>query len=637
MADNVVPILFKVIDGATAALKNIKAETEKTAEAAEGSAFSFGELVAGFQLLQGAVGAVTSVGSALIGLNQDAENTTVVLAGVINASGMIKDFPMASAAASRMLNKIRTDSAALPGEANDYIEIIRTALPAALQTGMSLDEITTFSDKFGAVTSAMGISAGQAGSDLSRMLGGHVDEAGPSWVALNKAIGMSVKSFNALSGEKKADAIGKALAKYQPMVDAFNNTWDTASSTFVSNAKDMARVAGQPFFEMAKKELNVINSWLVTNKDLVKSITDAVGGGLVDAFNKVLSVAESIAGAVSKYGQGLGGAAQMQVGAENAGAAVSGIAAGGISGAATDVSGAAGGAAVLASIAATTLEVFIAAMVGGTAAFMPLTAGVALLAGGFTIFLGNANAVGNTLGSVANIFASLMTAVEPLSSMFWMLSGMVGDALIAIVPPIMDALAIVVEIIMGAFTLLMDVLNPVIAFFAALWKVVAGIVGVIARLVMVIVHVFMMVIRDVAGVLQGLYNTVATYVKPVFDDLMTGLDHFVNKIYEWIEWLGAQVDRASKDDAAPVPVVPVDDYSFPAALVAKVQEYAATTPVKRPASGNNYDFRGSKFDIKQDFAEGFDPDRIAVAFANDLAKLGERKMQSGFAPIFSIR
>jgi len=50
-----------------------------------------------------------------------------------------------------------------------------------------------------------------------------------------------------------------------------------------------------------------------------------------------------------------------------------------------------------------------------------------------------------------------------------------------------------------------------------------------------------------------------------------------------------------------------------------------------------YDFRGSNFSIKQDFAEGFDPDRIAAAFASDLSKLGERRLQSGFSPLFSVR
>lgn len=49
-----------------------------------------------------------------------------------------------------------------------------------------------------------------------------------------------------------------------------------------------------------------------------------------------------------------------------------------------------------------------------------------------------------------------------------------------------------------------------------------------------------------------------------------------------------------------------------------------------------FDFRGSHFDIKQAF-EGLDPGRVSVAFVNDLASLSERRVQSGFAPLFGIR
>lgn len=68
-----------------------------------------------------------------------------------------------------------------------------------------------------------------------------------------------------------------------------------------------------------------------------------------------------------------------------------------------------------------------------------------------------------------------------------------------------------------------------------------------------------------------------------------------------------------------------------------VEEAKATTPEapdKRPPAVN-YDFRGSRFDITQNFAEGFDPDRIAVAFSEDLAALGERRTSSVYAPAFA--
>jgi hypothetical protein len=70
----------------------------------------------------------------------------------------------------------------------------------------------------------------------------------------------------------------------------------------------------------------------------------------------------------------------------------------------------------------------------------------------------------------------------------------------------------------------------------------------------------------------------------------------------------------------------------------KVADDLAETKAQGQRPGApNFDFRGSRFAITQTFAEGFDPDRIAVAFANDLATLGERKLQSGFSPMFAVR
>lgn len=58
--------------------------------------------------------------------------------------------------------------------------------------------------------------------------------------------------------------------------------------------------------------------------------------------------------------------------------------------------------------------------------------------------------------------------------------------------------------------------------------------------------------------------------------------------------------------------------------------------VKAKVEHKVFDFRGSRFDILQRFEEGFDPDRIAAAFAGDVADLGERSVQSNFAPLFSV-
>lgn len=46
------------------------------------------------------------------------------------------------------------------------------------------------------------------------------------------------------------------------------------------------------------------------------------------------------------------------------------------------------------------------------------------------------------------------------------------------------------------------------------------------------------------------------------------------------------------------------------------------------------EFNNNRFDIRQEFAEGFDPDRIAVAFASDLARAGEMKLAAVTGPAY---
>jgi hypothetical protein len=86
---------------------------------------------------------------------------------------------------------------------------------------------------------------------------------------------------------------------------------------------------------------------------------------------------------------------------------------------------------------------------------------------------------------------------------------------------------------------------------------------------------------------------------------------------------------------------PIDESAFYRALTrddrkkAARERAAAMAPKGR--TDQKFDFRNSRFDIKQDFAQGFDPDRVAVAFQQDLGRAGEMKMQSSYTPLFGTR
>ena len=74
-----------------------------------------------------------------------------------------------------------------------------------------------------------------------------------------------------------------------------------------------------------------------------------------------------------------------------------------------------------------------------------------------------------------------------------------------------------------------------------------------------------------------------------------------------------------------------EKHGYDVAAFGKVSKDLTVAPEDR--SKVNYDFRFSRFDIRQNFAEGFDPDRIAVAFATDLARLSEMKLHSSMSPV----
>lgn len=65
--------------------------------------------------------------------------------------------------------------------------------------------------------------------------------------------------------------------------------------------------------------------------------------------------------------------------------------------------------------------------------------------------------------------------------------------------------------------------------------------------------------------------------------------------------------------------------------------YGAMPAEAAPGNAVYQDFRGSKFEIEQKFAEGYDPGRVAVAFANDIASMGEQRLIASTTPLFALR
>lgn len=131
-------------------------------------------------------------------------------------------------------------------------------------------------------------------------------------------------------------------------------------------------------------------------------------------------------------------------------------------------------------------------------------------------------------------------------------------------------------------------------------------------------------ILDVVSTLMTLVQAMAIMVAKIVTSPLETARHPLDALFDAFTEAQAQTAATLQSDA-----------------IAEARKRAAgsgpSAPDARQAAQNNFDFRGSRFDIRQNFAEGFDPDRIAAVFAQDVAVLGERSMQSGFSPLMSIR
>jgi hypothetical protein len=157
--------------------------------------------------------------------------------------------------------------------------------------------------------------------------------------------------------------------------------------------------------------------------------------------------------------------------------------------------------------------------------------------------------------------------------------------------------------------------------------------------------------HNVGEMLVGSANPFTRTVAPLrpFDDY---LRHGVNEANILTGLRSRQTPGLALPGVPGVPAVPgAAQHSFLDDLNAAIQTSAremreaaarssaastAPPPGRQPHPTTHNDFRGSRFDITQRFAEGFDPDRIAVAFVNDLERTANRRLTGGLEPLYGV-
>lgn len=213
-----------------------------------------------------AVMGVRALTREMVQLNSRTEDTTIGIAGMLQANGGAQSFAAGMSQASAVLQRIRTDADALPGEAEDFVRVFSVALPAALQAGMrSAMDVSQFTNQFTAVGIALNVDADQAGRDLRLMLQGRAGAQVSMWNQLQSLVGKTAEEFNQMSAPQRLAALQGATGRYADMVHAFGGTFTTAMTTVTGKAHRLIEIATKPLFDRAVTRLQELGGYMTAH------------------------------------------------------------------------------------------------------------------------------------------------------------------------------------------------------------------------------------------------------------------------------------------------------------------------------------------------------------------------------------
>lgn len=572
------------------------------------------------------------------------------------------NFNEALLSADATMDAINTAAAALPGEAEDYQIALKMAgadvMRATGSYAASFDLIKNMT--------AIGVTLGRGSMETAQFLSRSMNtqrgmlETGNDYTrtilnSMKQMPGLAnitTDTFNKMSLEKRVQIMQGLVGQYGDMISASSTTWTAVSGAFTSVVAKVTRLSGAKVFDGMTKALNTIvglfadaDGKLTAFSETLIQVGSTIGSVIGDAFKfvaeKLKEISEQTRGWLRQLANSpliamldrVGGAAMRmgQAMAERPG---------GVQQAAVSV-----GAAGVATAGMASAELAIFGPLG--AVLIPLTMG-------FANFLTNTEAVSATLAAMGTMVEPLVGFLGAAVGAFSSLGGMLGGLLSGLLPGLMAGVSDVVNVFVGFYTEGMSLID-----FVA--RTITPGLSALGRGVGAVVHglgaVLAPIIRLVGTVLLGIYDVVIRFLSPALNWLFEVVGKVIEVLGDFLTWLGDLLGSAVTA-ILPTPAAQESDStramrdmlnSFTASLegaggsaIGDAAGTAAAAATARPTPGGRgggvtQDFRNSRFSIQQKFEEGFDPDRIAAAFATDLGRLGERRLQSGLEPAFGVR
>jgi len=577
----------------------------------------------------------SAIGGYFVQINKEMEDMKLAFASVFHAKGLVGTFAEGMEQSVQFVSELRKEAALLPGSFAEYAQVAGRSFNAVADGGFATAAgMADFISKFTAIGLMMKVPARAVGNSLQLIMKGAQTRITPMWQRLNGYMDVSLAQWKAMTAPERVERLNAVFDKFKDSLDAASNTWEAIQGTFSTHMQDIARATSAPYFEALKGVLKDLNTYLAANQ-----------AGVVRLLQTVIKLTAAV-GVLKLVSMGVG---------RFAGTSLTGLLTRPRSLSITN------------PFAAGTMPGFKQVPV-----WSPLSLRLAQSQGlwkrtsahkgwgedaGFYFkqrVMGQKSrvvqpyflkAVQNPLSGVQRmqkglaVLENVLFAFTKFAGIAVVLWGLAG-ALIAfskntngirdILFKTIDGIAWHLQPAVAMFGQIAGMLNPegdIGYFFATLLtkvvenmldtvRMIAAFYGSIASMFALLTAGSWKARNDILANVLGVADKSGPIRAQTFTDFMDlGPTGMMASFYaHHLQQL-------------------TDDENARAGMDGKLGN------LKVPNARNGppvYDFRGSKFTITQQFAEGFDPDRIAVAFADDLSALADRRLQSAFAPVGAI-
>lgn len=559
-------------------------------------------------------------------------------------------FTQALRASQEMMRMMVRDAAALPGEVNDYATAMQIASSSVIQAVAGTRNSTTghVMGLINNVTAAAlnaGIDSAQAGRDIMRMMSpgrGQAEIMNRTWTevimpyarrigANGQATGgqLTAQQFNAMTGAQRFETLAYVGRQMRDIMNMSADSWDAVVGALNSARDELFRNATSPIYKLIQSGLSRFSSWLNDGVETGQSVLQEL-----ERMGNYIST--TIAKWVDPFLTRMNELTDRFIPFVQS---------------------------ILSSPWTATIVSLIERLAQGMSTLIhqflndPLAALRTIIStinpvfGGFLDFLINDGATARNMMLVMieaglNVGRAMMLAAAPMLmlsqavGMFWRQMGPMASLLVsalAIVALGLGALAAVVLVVIGgALMMMVPPINVTITILTLFADVIGSVVSALRGLGLVIRAAWEAGTgrpRDAANTLMeanAIFDGVSRHMREDFASALNRLENAFDPSVVTRDLMGSMNLSA------------VNDHPFLVqmrALMAQMERAGEgttlTSPRQRAVSHTNNDFRFSRFDITQRFAEGFDPDRIATFFQRDIANAANQRTESGFAPAFS--